>query len=102
MTSMSQTPQNAPIDQQQDADLQSALTALQEENQALKHKLAWFERQLFGTKSEKRLIDDPAQTGLLFGETLKPTSTGADRSHQLHPAQAQGPHRCGHRRRASL
>ena len=73
MTSMSQPPQNAPIDQQQDADLQSALTALQEENQALKHKLAWFERQLFGTKSEKRLIDDPAQTGLLFGETLKPT-----------------------------
>ena len=74
MTSMSQPPQNAPIDQQQDADLQSALTALQEENQVLKHKLAWFERQLFGTKSEKRLIDDPAQTGLLFGETLKPTA----------------------------
>ena len=56
MTSMSQPPQNAPIDQQQDADLQSALTALQEENQVLKHKLAWFERQLFGTKSEMSRI----------------------------------------------
>jgi len=74
MTSMSKATQNAPIDQQQYADLKSALTALQEENQALKHELAWFKRQLFGVKSEKRLIDNPAQTGLLFGENLKPTA----------------------------
>ena len=34
------------------------------ENQSLKQQLDWFKRQLFGRKSEKRLIDNPDQLGL--------------------------------------
>jgi transposase len=44
---------------------------LREERDALKQQLDWFKRQLFGRKSEKRLIDNPNQLGLaeLLGET---------------------------------
>ena len=38
--------------------------ALQEQVQSLKAQLDWFKRQLFGRKSEKRLIDNPGQLGL--------------------------------------
>jgi hypothetical protein len=37
---------------------------LRQQIAALNHRLAWFERQLFGQKSERRLIDNPAQLGL--------------------------------------
>ena len=46
------------------AVLQSGMVALQAENAALKQQLDWFKRQLFGRKSEKRLIDNPDQLGL--------------------------------------
>jgi len=38
--------------------------ALQEQVQYLRVQLEWFKRQLFGRKSEKRLIDNPGQLGL--------------------------------------
>mgnify|MGYP000750278844 CR=1 FL=1 len=57
---------NSTITAQEHACLRRENEALREEVQALKHQLAWFKRQLFGVKSEKRLIDDPAQAGLLF------------------------------------
>jgi hypothetical protein len=38
--------------------------ALQEQVQSLQGQLDWFKRQLFGRKSEKRLIDNPDQLGL--------------------------------------
>jgi hypothetical protein len=39
--------------------------ALQEQNAALKRQVAWFQRQLFGRKSEKRLREpDPDQLSL--------------------------------------
>lgn len=43
---------------------------LREERDALKQQLDWFKRQLFGRKSEKRLIDNPDQLDLaeLLGE----------------------------------
>lgn len=42
--------------------------ALRDQVQSLKTQLAWFKRQLFGNKSEKRLIVDPAiQADLLAG-----------------------------------
>ena len=41
------------------------VTALREENAALKHRVAWFERQLFGQKSEKRPVENPLQASLL-------------------------------------
>ena len=54
--------------------LQSALETAQAEIAALKQQLEWFKRQLFGRKSEKRLVDDPDQLdlGALLGETSPP------------------------------
>lgn len=43
------------------ADLEAQVSALLSENAALKQRLAWFERQLFGRKSEKRLVDVAGQ-----------------------------------------
>ena len=44
--------------------LQAALDASREEIAALKQQLDWFKRQLFGRKSEKRIIDNPRQFDL--------------------------------------
>jgi len=41
------------------------VAALREENAALKHRVAWFERQLFGQKSEKRPVNNLLQASLL-------------------------------------
>jgi transposase len=60
------------------ADSSVLLQALSEENAQLKRQLAWFKQQLFGSKSEKRVIDNPAQpqlTGLL-GEPVPPLPPG--------------------------
>ena len=50
--------------------LQSALKASRSEIAALKQQLDWFNRQLFGRKSEKRIIEHPDQLDLsaLLGE----------------------------------
>jgi len=56
------------------ADPSVLVQALSEENAQLKRQLAWFKQQLFGSKSEKRVIDNPDQpllTGLM-GEPVKP------------------------------
>lgn len=39
--------------------------ALEAENRALKARIEWFERQMFGRKSEKRVVDVPGQGSLL-------------------------------------
>ncbi len=51
--------------------LQEENVTLQEENAALRRQLEWFKRQLFGRKSEKRIVESPEQLGLgaLLGET---------------------------------
>ena len=51
--------------------LQSSLEAAQDEIAALKQQLEWFKRQLFGRKSEKRLIENPDQLDFaaLLGDT---------------------------------
>ena len=50
------------------AKTKTALEQLQAEYDALKYELDWFKRQLFGSKSEKRLdLDDEAQLNLLAG-----------------------------------
>jgi transposase len=41
------------------------VATLREENAALKRRIAWFEQQLFGQKSEKRPVDNPQQPSLL-------------------------------------
>ena len=55
-------------------DKSALLQALSEENAQLKRQLAWVKNQLFGAKSEKRVIDNPDQpllTGLM-GEPVEP------------------------------
>lgn len=50
------------------------LDALQLEFQAMKHQIEWFRRQLFGAKSEKRIVDaSPHQMNL--GELPVPESS---------------------------
>ena len=56
------------------ADQSVLLQALSDENTQLKRQLAWFKTQLFGSKSEKRVIDNPDQpllTGLM-GDPVEP------------------------------
>ena len=48
-------------------NLVKAVGVLREENSQLKRRIQWFEKQIFGPKSEKRLIEDPAQQSLLGG-----------------------------------
>ena len=59
---------------------QEEICELREENTTLKSvvqsqaaRIAWFEKQLFGSKSEKRIIDSPQQFNLL----TEPTATEA-------------------------
>ena len=53
-------------------DAYAVLGKLQAQYDALKHELDWFKRQLFGSKSEKRLDrDDEAQLNLLAGLGVK-------------------------------
>lgn len=67
-------------------------TLLQQEVESLKQRLAWFERQIFGKKSEKRLIDaDPAQ--LHLGDLLPQPETTAEPAHQQVPAHKRRVHR---------
>ena len=47
----------------------SLAESLKQENTSLKHQWDWLKQQLFGEKSEKRLIDNPNQ--LAHGEFLK-------------------------------
>ena len=54
---------------------ESEKCSLQSENENLKRQLAWFQKQMFVTKSERRLVDaNPDQLLLagLLGEAIKP------------------------------
>jgi transposase len=52
--------------EQENAQLCANLTSLNAEYASLKQQLEWFKRQLFGSKSEKRLDIDPAVQGNLL------------------------------------
>jgi transposase len=52
--------------EQDNARLTSQMATLIQDNTALKQQLDWFKRQLFGSKSEKRLEVDPAVQGNLL------------------------------------
>ena len=56
-------------------ELTTEVTDLRREVQVLQHQLDWFKRQLFGEKSERRLVDVPPEQGQLFTtESSEPTS----------------------------
>ena len=67
------------------------LQALSEENAQLKRQLAWFKEQLFGSKSEKRVIDNPDQpllTGLM-GDPVEPLPPVEKQKNHLRARQGQ-------------
>ena len=63
------------IDPQQYAKVCSDNAQLREERDALKQELTWFKRQLFGRKSEKRLVEhaDQLDLGQLLGDAAPPS-----------------------------
>ena len=68
------------------AELSAENTALKEQVASLKTQLDWFKRQLFGERSEKRLLIDPAiQADLLAGLGVNVDATRK-------PAERSGPH----------
>jgi len=66
---MNLTEQARQLKHEEIVSLLSSKCALEEEVAALKRRVAWFEKQLFGQKSERRLADVPA-TQLSLGEVL--------------------------------
>ena len=63
--------------------------ALCAEIASLKHQLDWFKRQIFGQKSEKRLIDDAGQQ-MSLGEVIEVAQTGApDTPPRIIPAHSR-------------
>ena len=50
---------------------------LTEQVQALEHQLDWFKRQLFGRKSEKQIIDNPAQATLFEAPVKSEADSGS-------------------------
>jgi len=55
----------AALTPEQIAELLSKHTTLERENADLRRQLAWFKRQIFGEKSERRLVEAPAIQGSL-------------------------------------
>ena len=51
--------------------LQAEIATLKQQLDQARHQLDWFKRQLFGRKSEKRIIENPQQLdlGVLLGDT---------------------------------
>ena len=52
-----------------DTTLAQRCQALEAENEALRNRVRWFEKQVFGQTSEKRPVDNPHQPGLDLGDT---------------------------------
>lgn len=69
-------PANISSDPQLLQQMQVLLAERDQTISSLKHQLAWFKQQLFGEKSEKRLIDNPNQ--LALGEILKDAAPEQD------------------------
>ena len=67
----------SPIDPQEYAKLYADHVQLRERYDSIKQQLDWFKRQLFGNKSEKRLIDHPDQLdmGSLLGDPAPPSES---------------------------
>lgn len=62
-----------------DSDKDKMIIELHEKVMQLEHKLAWYEKQLFGQKSEKRPVDNPVQPGLDLGEAAQPVAAEGEK-----------------------
>jgi cell division septum initiation protein DivIVA len=67
--------------------LREEYSTLTEENQQLKVRIAWLEKQLFGRKSEKRVIEKPSQHDFL----TPPTTTTAEPEAKSRSAMSVAP-----------
>jgi len=81
--------QNALL-REENAQLKTQLTSLEQ-------RLRWYEKQLFGQKSEKRPVDNPHQAGLDLGETPKPLAPEGEKktvTYERGTAKKQRPDDC--------
>lgn len=70
---------------------------LEDENQSLKNQIAWFQNQIFGQKSEKRVIDNPHQACLLSEPTeteIESAPSKEVKGYQRGTAKKQRPEDC--------
>ncbi len=72
------------------------LNDLRLENRQLKERVAWFEKQLFGSKSEKRHVVPPEQESLLGSPTTTPAEASDQQTitYQRGKAKKQRPQDC--------
>lgn len=66
---------------------------MKQQNEALKHQIDWFRRQIFGQKSEKRLFGIPQQMSL--GEMPEQNKPAPPEPTRLVPAHRRRVHRSG-------
>ena len=83
------------------------VVVLEDKVQSLEHQLDWFKRQLFGRKSEKRLLEDPPQSTVVrrAGGRDAGEFSQRQRNHHLHASEAAWRRlcdRCGLRFDASV
>ena len=70
---------------------------LEEEVASLRNRVRWFEKQLFGQKSEKRPVDSPHQPGLDLGKAPEPVEPEGEKqtiTYQRGTAKKQRPDDC--------
>jgi transposase len=87
MQATDSTPRVPPVST---PDWEAEALQLRGEVDRLKQELAWFKRQLFGRKSEKRLIDHPEQLGLAELLGTAPTPSPAPETEQVTYTRRKG------------
>jgi transposase len=65
---------------QENAALRTLVATQKEQLAAFEQRLKWFEKQLFGQKSEKRPVDNPHQQGLDLGGETKPLAPEGEKT----------------------
>ena len=81
----------------QASDSADEVALLRDENEKLKQRVAWFEKQLFGQKSEKRKVVDNPQQHSLLGEAVTTEPAKEDKvqvTYQRGKAKKQRPEDC--------
>lgn len=71
--------------------------SLEAENASLRNRVRWFEKQLFGQKSEKRPVENPYQGGLDLGDSAEPVQPEGEKQtviYQRGTAKKQRPDDC--------